>query len=102
MSREKPFVMPELVDEKAAEREAAIQSLVVAIYVQLGHDPARPPALITEVEAAAILHQAPATLQKWRWARSKPMQHRKIGGSVLYLPRDVAAYILTSTEGDQQ
>ncbi len=102
MSRGKPFVMPVLMDEKVAEREAATQTLVEAIYRQLGYDLARPPALITEAEAATILHQAPATLQKWRWARSKPMKHRKVGGSVLYLPRDVAAFILSCTEGASQ
>jgi hypothetical protein len=104
MSRAKAFVMPKLVDEaaerKALETEAAIQSMVEAIYRQLGHGLGCPPALITEVEAAAILHQAPATLQRWRYARSHPLPARKIGGTVLYRPYDVAAFILSRTQGD--
>lgn len=102
MSRPKVFVMPVPDDEEALAREAAILTMVEAIHRQLGHDVARPPALITEAEAATVLHQAPKTLQRWRYARSKPMAPRKIGGTVLYLPRDVAAFILSSTEGDHQ
>ncbi len=102
MSRPKTFVMPKLVDERAEERKATILTLVEAIHRQLGHDPARPPALITETEAATVLHQTPATLQKWRYARSKPLPPRKIGGIVLYLPHDVAAFILTTREGARQ
>lgn len=73
--------------------DAVMQSLVEDIHRQLGHDPTRPPALLTEVEAARILHQRPHTLQNWRCAGCKSLPWRKIGSATLYRARDLAAFI---------
>ncbi|MFA7331080.1 MAG: helix-turn-helix domain-containing protein [Candidatus Delongbacteria bacterium] len=97
----KPFVMPTPVDEKALALESQILALVHDIHLQLGHDTTHPPALLTEAEAALVLHQQPKTLQSWRYAQSKSLPARKICSTVLYLPRDLAAFIL-SCKGDAQ
>jgi hypothetical protein len=104
MSRRKPFVMPRLetkaAPEPSSENEAQIQALVVDIHRQLGHPLDRPPTLLSEAEVAQVLHMRPSALQRWRYARTQPgLSWRKVGAAVLYWPRDVAAYILSSTEG---
>lgn len=106
MSRRKPFVMPRLetnaVPERSPESEAQIQALLVDIHRQLGHSLDYPPTLISEADVARVLHVTPSALQRWRYARSQPgLPWRKVGGTVLYWPRDVAAYILSSTEGSR-
>lgn len=106
MSRRKAFVMPRMdvvaEPEPSPENQAQVQAMVVDIHRHLGHDIEHPPVLLTEVEVAQVLHMRPSALQRWRYARSKPgLPWRKVGGTVLYWPRDVAAYILSSTEGSR-
>lgn len=98
-SRDKAFVMPVAVDEKALAMEAQLKALVLDIHQELGHDSTRPPALLTEVEAAQVLHQKPRTLRAWRYARSKELKWRKIGGATLYRALDLAAFILGEPSG---
>jgi hypothetical protein len=80
-------------------RDDDLSRMVRDIHAQLGHNLDRPPALLTEVEAAAVLHQAPRTLQAWRYSKSKTLLWRKIGGTVLYRAHDLAAFIEGQAEG---
>lgn len=99
MSRPRGFSMPP--DPVQPHDEAAILSLIEDIYRQLGYTDPRP-ALITEADLASILRMKVPTLQ-CRRSSGKPMPpHTRAGRGVLYRPRDVAAYILSSTEGDHQ
>ena len=97
-SRNKAFHMPVPVDEEALALEAQVKALVLDIHMQLGHDATHPPALLTEDEAASILHQKPRTLRAWRYARSKELKWRKIGGTTLYRAYDLAVFILNDTQ----
>jgi arginyl-tRNA synthetase len=95
-SRCKPFVPPPALDQ------SALKAMMEDIHQQLGHDAARPPAFLTEDETAQIIHVSIRTLRNWRYAESRPLPWRKVGGATLYHTRDLAAFILTSTQGTPQ
>jgi hypothetical protein len=102
-SRSKPFVPPPIHDAATSSLDTeALKSLVEDIHRQLGHDADRPPALLTEVEAAQVIQQKQRTLRAWRYARSKRLPFSKIGAAVFYRAGDLAAFILTSTQGTPQ
>lgn len=50
------------------------------------------PRLLTEAEAAGLLHWSPRTLQRHRWARQPP-SYVKIGRNVRYDAADLADFI---------
>ncbi|MDP2359186.1 MAG: helix-turn-helix domain-containing protein [bacterium] len=95
--RRQPFVPPS-IPERAGSRPdvALLTALVEDIHRQLGHDAARPPTLLTEIEAAEVIQQKPRTLRAWRYARSKRLPFSKIGAAVFYRAGDLAAFILHS------
>lgn len=64
-------------------------------------DPVPPGALLTEVEAAAILNIAPATLTAWRSkGRAARPAHCKLGGAIRYRHADIEAFIESSVQTD--
>jgi len=75
--------------------------ILAAIRTELGHDPARPPAYLTEVETATVLHQKRSNIRNWRYAGSQPLPWRKVGAVVLYLADDVAQFLLTKSTGEK-
>ena len=84
--------------ERLTELEPEIQALTQAIHQQLGHT--TPMALLSEEEAARVLHTHPRTLQNWRYAGTKEgLRWVRIGGKACYPTRDLAVYILTCARG---
>ena len=84
--------------ERSSDSEPEIQALTQAIHQQLGH--ATPMALLSEDEAAQVLHTNPRTLQNWRYAGTKEgLRWVRIGGKACYRTRELAAYILACTQG---
>ncbi|MFA7331961.1 MAG: helix-turn-helix domain-containing protein [Candidatus Delongbacteria bacterium] len=90
MSRALTPVQPQSVDE-----------IVVEIHRQLGYS-VRPPALLTASEVGSVLRIKEATLRNWRSAQRPGLPFTRIGNSPMYRPRDVAAFILSCTEGASQ
>ncbi len=73
--------------------------ILAAIHAELGHDPARPPAYLTEVETRTVLHQKLANIRYWRYSGSVDLPWKKVGAVVLYLAEDVAQFMLTRSPG---
>ncbi|MDP2361835.1 MAG: hypothetical protein Q8O14_13975 [bacterium] len=79
----------DLPDEERRRR------LVEAIHRELGHAPARQPALLTEVEVARVLKRTVGTLRNRRWAGLPVPRHVVVGRMVLYEPLDVVDFMLS-------
>lgn len=75
--------------------------LVADIYRQLGYSSMQP-ALLTAAEVSQVLRVKEATLRNWRTTQRPALPYTRIGHSPMYRPRDVAAFILFSTEGATQ
>jgi hypothetical protein len=82
---------------KPASEDAS--KILAAIRAELGHDPTRPPAYLTEVETAAVLHQKRSNIRNWRYAGSVDLPWKKVGAVILYLAEDVAHFLLTTSPG---
>jgi hypothetical protein len=68
--------------------------LVEAIHAHLGHMSPQLPALLTEEELARVLRRSVGTLRNRRWAGLPLPRHVLVGRYPMYLPEDVADFIL--------
>lgn len=65
----------------------------------IASDQAPPDALLTEVQAAALLNVAPATMTAWRVTkRAARPAHCRIGGAIRYRRSDIDAFIEHSVQ----
>jgi hypothetical protein len=68
--------------------------LVEAIHVHLGHMSPHLPVLLTEEELARVLRRSVSTLRNRRGAGLPLPRHVLVGRYPMYLPEDVADFIL--------
>lgn len=76
---------------------AAVESMLLDIYRQLGFDPNRPPIHIEESLAAEVLDTTPGTLCTWRSTGRHRIPFVKIGRNVRYPLRGLAEYMVQRT-----
>lgn len=76
---------------------AAVESMLLDIYRQLGFDPNRPPIHIEESLAAEVLDTTKGTLCTWRCTGRHRIPYIKIGRNVRYPLRGLAEYMVQRT-----